>query len=145
MAHAESFRAMVTKVSDGDTVVVRDARGRPTTVRLEGIDAPERYQPFSTRSRESLKAMVLRRMVTVIPRDIDAYGRTVGIVLVGTKDAGLEQIREGLAWHYRYFERRQEFRNRIAYRNAESSARRERRGLWSQKNPVPPWRYRRSR
>lgn len=141
-ASAEPFRATVLKVYDGDTVVVRDSRGRNITIRLEGIDAPERYQPFATKSRDALRQRLLRKTVTIVPRDVDRYERIVGIVLVGGADAGLEQLRSGLAWHFRQFEARQEYRNRIAYSAAERDARLARLGLWSQKNPVPPWRYR---
>jgi endonuclease YncB( thermonuclease family) len=139
---AESFRARVTKVYDGDTIVVRDSRGNAVTVRLEGIDAPERYQPYSSQSRESLRKLVLHRVVTVVPRDVDQYDRVVGVVVEGTTDVALEQVKRGLAWHYRQFEERQEYGNRIAYSRAERDARTGRIGLWSRPDPVPPWRYR---
>ena len=55
----------VVGVSDGDTVKVLDAAQQLHTVRLMGIDAPEKAQPYRQRSKQSLSEMVFQRQVTV--------------------------------------------------------------------------------
>lgn len=50
---AESKAGRVVKVQDGDTLTVLVSR-KQVKVRLADIDAPERKQPFGTRSRPSL-------------------------------------------------------------------------------------------
>jgi endonuclease YncB( thermonuclease family) len=50
---AAVIHGRVVGVSDGDTVKVLDAAQRLYTVRLMGIDAPEKTQPFGQRSKQS--------------------------------------------------------------------------------------------
>ena len=55
----------------------------------------------------------------------------------------LDQIETGMAWHYKRYEREQLPEHRVAYARAEGAARAERRGLWRDPKPVPPWEFRR--
>ncbi|MCA1851697.1 MAG: thermonuclease family protein [Beggiatoa sp.] len=48
-----------------------------------------------------------------------------------------------MAWHYKRYEREQSPEDRVAYARAEETARAERRGLWRDPKPVPPWEFRR--
>lgn len=51
----------VVRVLDGDTVEILETGNRLTRVRLAGIDAPEKSQPFGQRSRQALSSMVAHR------------------------------------------------------------------------------------
>jgi len=133
----ESYHARVVTVHDGDTVTV--ARGREQVrVRLWGIDAPERGQPYSSRARRELSDLVLRRTVTVVVMGTDDYGRTLARLKVGNLDVNREMVRRGMAWWYRYFARRAR-----DLAEAEAEARAARRGLWANPDPMAPWDYRR--
>jgi len=55
----------VVGVIDGDTVKVLDATQQLHTVRLMGIDAPEKAQPYGQRSKQSLSEMVYQHNVRV--------------------------------------------------------------------------------
>ena len=57
-ASAETLTGTVVGVADGDTITVLDANREQHKIRLGGIDAPEKAQPFGQRSKESLSAMV---------------------------------------------------------------------------------------
>jgi endonuclease YncB( thermonuclease family) len=114
-------------------------------VRIHGVDAPERRQAFSYASKQALSEMLFGRDVVVEVNKEDQYGRIVGTVTVDGRDAGLQQIRSGLAWFYTHYANEMTRQNRAAYIAAERDARAARRGLWSQQNPVPPWRFRRER
>jgi endonuclease YncB( thermonuclease family) len=131
-------------VADGDTITVLDANRQQNKVRLIGIDAPEKFQPFGNRSRQHLDVLVHGRDVVVEWNKRDRYGRILGKVLVGSVDANLEQIRAGLAWHYKQYEREQSRENRETYASAELHARTAKRGLWIDPAPIPPWEFRRA-
>lgn len=132
----------VVGVADGDTVTVLDEVRVQHRVRLLGIDAPEKAQDFGARSKQSLSALVFGRKVLVQYEKEDQYGRVLGKISVDGVDANLEQVRAGMAWHYKQFQREQSPRDRAEYAAAEAEARAKLLGLWSMKNPTPPWEFR---
>lgn len=142
-ARAGLLRGAVVALSDGDTITVLDTERRQHKVRLAGIDAPEKRQPFGTQSKNSLASMVFQRHVVVEWSKKDRYGRVIGKVLVGNLDVSVEQVRLGMAWHYKRYAPEQSDTDQAAYAAAEVDARRARRGLWRGQTPVPPWEFRR--
>ena len=157
---AATIKGKVVKVADGDTVTIIDNKGFKYRVRLAGIDAPEKGgQPYSEESTKNLKWLVYNKGVTADYTKLDRYGRVVGKVLVDQTgdafcllvecsrklDVGLEQIKAGLAWHYKRYEKEQSMEDREYYTGAERVAKKKHIGLWSDKNPVPPWKWRRDR
>ena len=126
----------VVSVHDGDTVTVRTDDGQTLKVRLQGIDAPELKQPFGSRSRDELSALVKGKPVTLVERGRDKYGRTLGNVLVDGVDANARQVATGMAWHYARFDKSP------ALARAQEAARAARTGLWGDAAPVAPWEWR---
>lgn len=135
----------VVGVTDGDTITVLDRARTEHVVRLGGIDAPERRQPYGNVAKEALSSLVYDRLVEARCWKRDRYGREICSVLLGTRDAGLEMIRDGYAWHFKAFELEQTPGERETYARTEEAARAARRGLWSEPKPVPPWEWRRTR
>jgi endonuclease YncB( thermonuclease family) len=133
----------VVKVVDGDTIYVLDDALTQHKIRLSGIDAPEKNQPYGLASRKHLASLVAGKSVTVEYTKHDRYGRVVGKVVIDGVDACLEQIKAGLAWHYKKYQNEQERGDRTLYAQAENQARAERIGLWRDNNPRPPWEFRR--
>ena len=72
----------------------------------------------------------------------DKYGRAVGKVVYNGTDVCLEQIKLGMAWHYKQYESEQSKEDREIYAQAELSARANAIGLWKDKQPSPPWEFR---
>lgn len=140
---ADTITGRVVGVSDGDTVTVLDQGQTQHKIRLAGIDAPEKAQPYGQKSKESLSDLVYRKAVVVEFEKVDRYGRKVGKILLGHKDINLEQVRRGLAWHYKAYEQEQPPEDRASYDEAERGARGMKAGLWSDARPIPPWEYRR--
>lgn len=128
----------IVRVLDGDTVEVLETGNRLTRVRLAGIDAPEKSQPFGQRSRQELSSLVAQRTVTVTGEDTDRYGRLPGTVWLGETDVNAGQIRKGLAWAYRYHGKP----SRADYALLEAEARQHETGLWSVPGQTEPWRWR---
>jgi endonuclease YncB( thermonuclease family) len=140
---AADVAGKVVGIADGDTVTILDGLNRQHKVRLAGIDAPEKGQPFGQRSKQTLSECAFGRSVIVEGNKIDRYGRLVGKVQATGVDCNLRQVEQGLAWHYKQYVREQQSADRIAYDAAESLAKRDRLGLWLDPVPVPPWDFRR--
>lgn len=127
----------VVGVSDGDTIEVMRA-GRAVRVRLQGIDCPESRQAFGTRAKQFTAELVFGKTVAVQVYGTDQYGRILGeVILPDGRSLNRELVRNGYAWWYRRYS------NDPVLQQLEEEARRERRGLWRDKNPVPPWEFRR--
>jgi endonuclease YncB( thermonuclease family) len=141
-ASAGTLTGLCIAVPDGDTIVVRDGNRRRFEVRLQGIDAPEKGQRFGSLARRSLTSLVYRKQVEVDWSKQDKYGRLVGRVYVGDIDVNLSQADAGMAWAYREFLHEMSARDQKLFLDAERGARDERRGLWRDANPTPPWDWR---
>lgn len=142
-ASADTLSGRVVRVVDGDTLVLLLASQQQERVRLAGIDCPERGQPFGRQAKARLTDLAAGRSVTVDWHKRDRYGRIVGKVLDGGQDLNLALVRDGMCWWYRKYADEQAPRDQRLYREAEETARAARRGLWRDKNPVPPWEWRR--
>jgi endonuclease YncB( thermonuclease family) len=137
-----SLSGTVVRVADGDTITILDAQRVQDRVRLQGIDAPERKQAFSEISRQNLARLVFGKELSIEYTKLDQYGRIVGKLLVDGEDICLDQIRAGLAWHYKEYEKEQSPADRQLYANAEQEARSQKLGLWQDSDPTPPWNFR---
>jgi endonuclease YncB( thermonuclease family) len=129
----------VVKIVDGDTLTILDASNEQHKIRLAGIDAPEKGQPFGTKARENLAAKVFGQAVHVEVVDIDRYHREVGRIYLGDRFINMEMVRDGFAWRYVQYDKPGEFTA------AEADAREHRRGLWTDPNPTPPWEWRKAK
>ncbi len=152
-ARSETITGKVVGVADGDTITVLDAVNAQHKIRLSGIDAPEKAQPFGQRSKAAMSALVFGKEVDVVAGKRDRYGRLIGRVLVAqpscttdvcpkTVDAGLAQLTLGMAWWYRHYAREQSAADAGAYEIAEHAARAHQLGLWRDAEPVAPWDWR---
>lgn len=152
---AATIDGRVVGVHDGDTITVLDSSRTQHKIRLAGIDAPELKQEFGTRSKQNLSALVFGKDVAVEWQKRDRYKRIVGKVLVNESgvdcgfrdcrkslDTGLQQVRDGMAWHFKEYEREQSPEDRGRYATAEQEAQSASRGLWADRAPVPPWEWR---
>jgi endonuclease YncB( thermonuclease family) len=109
-------------VSDGDSVTVIDANKTQYKIRLAGIDAPEKAQAYGQKSKDSLSDLVFGQQVDVEWSKRDRYGRTVGKLMLGGVDINLEQIKRGMAWHYKNYQNEQSQEDRDDYAQSESQA-----------------------
>jgi len=127
----------VVSVTDGDSLTIL-VDGTQVKIRLAGIDAPERKQPFGTRAREHLAGLVHEREVRLVSAGRDRYGRTLGVVWVDGVNVNEAMVEDGMAWQYRRYDRSKRLEE------LESDARANRRGLWVDPMPVEPWDWRRA-
>ena len=141
-AEAWIVGGVVVGVSDGDTITVLDNSNTKHKIRFAGIDAPEKGQAFGDRSKQNLAVLVFLKRVEARCHKKDRYGREICAVFVSLRDVSLEQIRHGMAWHYKEYHHEQTTRDRLVYRDEVESAKARRIGLWMDAKPVPPWEWR---
>jgi endonuclease YncB( thermonuclease family) len=142
-ALADVSPAKVIAVSDGDTVTAVTNGGQQREIRLEGIDALEHGSGFRVRAAAHLSALVSGTTVNLDCNGGESYNRLVWkILLPSGEDDDLDQIKAGMAWHYKQYQRLQTATDRNSYGAAEDQARRARIGLWADAQPVQPQDFR---
>ncbi len=145
VANALTLEGRVVGVADGDTITVLDNTKTQYKIRLAGIDAPEKSQPFGNVSKKSLSDLVYGKPVTIDYTKQDRYGRLVGKVLQNGNDINYVQIQRGMAWFYQKYKNELSVVDQSAYQQAEEAAYTQRLGLWTDTQPIAPWDYRKSK
>lgn len=136
---AWAWPARVVAVTDGDTITVEPIDGgRRVKIRLWGIDAPERRQPFGEASGGLVNDLVLFRVVDVLERGNDRYRRTLAVIFLPDGTC-LQEIllSSGMAWVYEGY-----CRNCQSWYALQGKARLVEKGLWVDPDAIPPWVWR---
>lgn len=133
-AHSDQgFR--VVRVLDGDTIVIVGQDDIELTLRLAGIDAPEKDQAFGNEAAQFLENLLTGQIVHLDDVKREKYGRVLANAYLGSRWVDLEVVQHGWAWMYPDVDSR-------VLREAEAKARGEKTGLWSSGLPTPPWEWR---
>ena len=133
---SQKITAKVVGVKDGDTFVVLNEK-KEIVVRLEHIDAPEKNQPFGNKAKQFASDFCFGKTVVVIGNGKkDRNGRWIGEIFFKNQNLGKELVRNGLAWHYKRYSKSEN------YADLEMEARKNKRGLWKEKEPIAPWEWR---
>lgn len=137
---ATDFSGPVVSVYDVDTLDVLH-NDQPERVRLNGIDCPEKSQPYGKKAKQAASALVFGKEVTLQTYGTDKYGRTIADVLLpdGT-NVNHALVRDGWCWWYRKYAP-----NDTKLEQLEKEARAAKKGLWADPQPVAPWEYRKAR
>src|SRR5215470_6788958 len=96
-ALADVLEGRVIGVADGDTITLLDSNHQQHRIRIGGIDAPEKGQPFGTRSKMNLSNLAFGRDARADCYKVDRYRRDVCTIYVHGKDVELAQIEAGPA------------------------------------------------
>jgi endonuclease YncB( thermonuclease family) len=134
-----SVPGSVTAVHDGDTLTFAGEK-EDVRVRLYGIDAPELSQAHGEAARDYLISIIENKSVSVEVIDIDRYGRSVGVITADNESINLKMLETGNAWFYESYCKKY-FCGK--WKKAATAAKEKKVGLWKDKNPVPPWDFRR--
>ena len=136
----------VVKIVDGDTIDVLTEDKKTIRLRFNGIDTPERGQPFGNNATAFVSSTVGGQMVRLVTHGTDKYDRTIADIylpvddpLVNLPDLFLnrELVRRGLAWHYK------EYSDDKRLADDENNARLKKLGLWGGSHkPIAPWDWR---
>ena len=136
-AQAFEFTGKVVGVADGDTLTVLYQGKKQYKIRLQHIDCPESAQAFGTKAKQALSKKVFGKVVTIKFEEMDRYKRILGDVYIGKEWINLEMVKEGMAWHYKFYSKD------TAMAAAETKAKAGKLGIWSMPDPTPPWDFRR--
>jgi micrococcal nuclease len=130
---ADTYFAWATRVSDGDTLWVRQDNSQSTRkLRLLDMDAPELCQSGGVASREALRQWVQGRRLRVTVKFQDIYGRDLAQVHADGQNVNAQMVQQGQAWAGRWH-------GKIgAYAVQETQARAKRLGVFAQPNPELP-------
>lgn len=136
----EQRSCLVVGIQDGDTLTARcgaEGKYEQVKIRLAGIDAPEKVQPFGSASKQHLSDLCFQQNATITTRSKDRYGRTVADVKCSGQDVGEFQVRTGMAWTYTQYAK-----GYTQLPLLQADARTKKIGLWADKSPVAPWEFR---
>ena len=138
VAYCTETSVTILRVVDGDTVKAM-VDGHAVTLRLWGVDAPERRQASGSDATKRLAFWMTYCPCTITEHGSGRYGRSAAQLHTATgRDIGEQLIREGVAWWAQRYAPKV-----VAYALAEVEARAHQRGLWQDGNAVPPWVWRR--
>lgn len=133
------FQAKVIGIVDGDTVDIL-YHELPLRIRMEHIDAPEKRgkQAFGNKAKIVISDLCFGQTVTIITKGkFDMGGRLIAEVINEEGfNVNKEMVRLGYAWHFK------KYSNDRTYDVLEMEARKLKKGLWQDKNPIAPWNFR---
>eukprot|EP01061_Rhynchopus_euleeides_P038622 TRINITY_DN66239_c0_g1_i1.p1 TRINITY_DN66239_c0_g1~~TRINITY_DN66239_c0_g1_i1.p1 ORF type:complete len:265 (+),score=69.42 TRINITY_DN66239_c0_g1_i1:142-936(+) len=136
----------VRRVLDGDTFLANTEDGYLVKLRLRAVDAPELEQPYGTESMHALRDILFAPHTDVIGfvHEKDYEGRYIADVFTQTAVSEFRYVqsnllRKGLAWHHGAFDKRMKLKEIM------ENATRDKVGIWTEKDPTPPWRFRREK
>ena len=133
----DSIRGKCVSCSDGDTLTI--LVGEETfRVRLASVDCPESAQAYGQKAKQALSQMVHGKDVIVHATGKDDYGRTLAFVIVRRINVAERLIKTGMGWHYSHYS------DSVELSRLQEKARKSEVGLWADKNPTPPWDWRRA-
>lgn len=126
----------VIAVLDGDTYDLLINGNQTIRIRMEGIDAPERGMPYYQVAKKKLSDLCFGKQIKLQITGKDDHGRILGFSYIDDIELSHEMIKSGLAWHYKKHNSDEDLAN------LELEARSDKRKIWSESNPIPPWEIR---
>ncbi len=155
----EIFRCMIVEIINGSTITCLTDQKEPVKVKLYGIDVPELDQPYGEEVKRHLSIFISKELsstsmfrrttrIKVTKKDKNEDAELSGILIYAPCepdffgrwtppiDYNYKLIELGYAWYNRTDGDNPE------YQQAEQDARKVKRGLWVDNNPIPPWEWR---
>jgi len=130
----EYISGRVVKILDGDTYDLLLDDNTTIRVRMDGIDAPEKGMPFFKKAKQYLGELCKDQTVKILKGKLDHHNRAVSFsYLEDGRELSREMLKAGFAWHYK------QYNSDAELAALEEEARKVKRGLWLDKNPMAPW------
>ena len=137
IAATSQFTGVVIAVADGNTLTVLTTDKQQVKIRLYGVDCPERNRHFGAPAKQATSDAVFGKNVTVQPIHTNSYGQMAAVILMpGGKSLNEHLVRNGMALVNPQFCTQEEICNPL--RKLEQAAKGQRRGVWADKDQMPP-------
>lgn len=136
------IKGKAIKVYDGDSFTFVSEENDTIKIRLFGIDCPEKKQPYGEYAQRFSYEFLNNKKITIFPQGKpDRYKRILAIVYVDANKQSLNELllKNGYAWHYK------QYNNWVSYSYLEENARKMKKGLWKDKDPIAPWDFRKTK
>lgn len=133
------IKGYVIGVIDGDTYDLLIDNNLTVRIRMEGIDAPEKGMPFYRVAKNYLSQNCFNKEIRIQKTGQDDRGRILAFTFVDNIELSHEMINAGLAWHFK------KYNSDPDLALLETEARKLKKGLWNDNNPIPPWEIRKIR
>ena len=127
------------KIVDGDTFDLLTSSGQTVRIRLDGIDCPEKNQPFGKDATQRLTELISGKSLRVTGDKKDRDGRLIGTVFAQKVNVNQTLVRDGYAWHFKQYSKD------TTLAALEQEARTRRVGLWADAQPIAPWDWRKKK
>lgn len=134
----EKYYGKVIKVIDGDTFKVKNKSGDIHTIRLLGVDTPEKKQEHGALATEFTKNLIEGRTVFVVPVSLGRYGRIVAHVKLDDVAIAETMLKAGMC-----FASGNNHKYANLFYSLEQKARINNTGIWKTVNQNP-YEYRRN-
>jgi endonuclease YncB( thermonuclease family) len=144
LVEAGTLHAQVVEIHDGRTITVVNM-GRRLKIILKAADAPEGDQPYADIARQHLADLILGKQVIVEYTELASGSVLVARVFCNEMDVGQQMVRDGVAWYDSTYDKELGQLSSRLYAESEQAARSERRGIWQDTSPIPPWEWRQAR
>lgn len=133
----DTISGQVVSVIDGDTYDILVNNDTTIRIRMEGIDAPEKGMAYNKVAKNYLSDLCFNKTIKLIITGKDRYNRILSFsYLNDTMELSHEMIKAGYAWHFK------KYNNDNVLSELEIVARNSKKGLWYDKDPIPPWEFR---
>ena len=138
IANPQQWKVTVTKVIDGNTLEIMTEGKDTFNVVLKDIDCPEIGQQFGDEAKKLTEKFLLKKNIIILVSGKDRWGnRLVDVTLSNGKDINEELLKNGYAWH------NTKLSSSAKLKSLETGAKNQKKGLWENDNPTPPWIFRR--
>jgi endonuclease YncB( thermonuclease family) len=142
----------VVKIYDGDTIAIKDDKGKEVRVQVAYIDAPDmdektnEKQPIYGEALKALSGMILNKEVIIESFGRDKQGRVEGMIFLEKMNVNVEMVRRGMAEIYEPVRFKpsafkQEYVKQLF--DAENAAKSEKLGIWGHPDYISPYKFRR--
>ena len=141
----------VAKIYDGDTIAIKDDKGKVVRVQVAYIDAPDmdektdEKQPIYGESIKALSGMIFNKEVIIESLGKDKHGRVEGMIFLEKMNVNVEMVRRGMAEIYEPVRFKpsafkQEYVKQLF--DAENAAKGEKLGIWGHPDYISPYKFR---
>lgn len=137
ISSSKKISGIVKKVYDGDTILIVDSKNQSHYIRFSNIDAPESNQTYGKQATSALQNKIGNKQVTAKIKG-KSHNRVVGTIYQNGTNINLWMVTHGFAWAIK------KYSGSTPYVKAHTKAQRKKKGLWKQKNPTEPWKWRRN-